>query len=92
MEARKVFDDALSAAKYKAHTKSHESVADTVAASKLVSDQVSMIQLGSTPKDSKMNPTCNTDNPQSFQTPNSLENISQKFKEPNHFSRSNLAT
>ena len=50
MEARKVFDDALSAAKYKAHTKSHESVADTVAASKLVSDQVSMIQLGSTPK------------------------------------------
>ena len=46
-----------------------------------------MIDQGSTSKDYKMNPTCNTDKPQSFQTPNALENSSQKFKEPNHFSR-----
>ena len=39
-----------------------------------------------------MNPTCNTDKTQSFQTPNALENISQSLKEPNHFSRSNSVT
>ena len=92
MTARKVFDSALSAAKYKAHTKSHESVADTVAASKLVSDEGSMIKIGSTPKYSKMNPTYYTDKPQSFQTPNALENSSQRLKGKNHFSWSNLAT
>ena len=39
-----------------------------------------------------MNLTCNTDKPQSFQIPYALKNSSQNLKEPNHFSRSNLAT
>ena len=51
-----------------------------------------MINQGSTPKDCKINPTCNTDKPQSLKNPNALENNSQILKEPNHFSRSNLAT
>ena len=89
---RKVFDDYLCAAKCKAQSEAHEAVASVVAASKLVSDQVYMIWKGSTPKDSKMNPTFNTDKPQSFQTPNALENISQILKEPNNFSRFNLST
>ena len=82
----------MSAAKCKSQAEAHEVVAAAVAASKLVADMGSMIKIGSTTKDSKMNPTCNTDKPQSFQTPNALENISQKFKEPNHFSQSNSAT
>ena len=51
-----------------------------------------MIKQGSTPNYSKMNPTYNTDKPQSFQTSNTLENSSQILKEPNHFSQSHLAT
>ena len=89
--ARKVFDDALRAAKCKAQAESHETVAAAVASSKLVADQGSMIEQGSTIKDYKMNPTCNTDKPQSFQTPNALENISQNLKEPNNFIQSNVS-
>ena len=62
--ARKLFDDDLSAAKCKDQAEGHEAVSAAVAASKLVVNQGSMIKLGSTPKDSKMNPTCNTDKPQ----------------------------
>ena len=78
--ARKGFDDDLSADKCKAQAEAHEAVAATVAASKLVADKSSMIEIRSTPKDSKMNPTYNTDRPQSFQTPNALENSSTKLK------------
>ena len=89
---RKVFDDALIESKCKAKSEAHEAVADAVAASESVANQGYMIDKGSTPKDPKMNPTCNTDKPQSFQTPNALENISQDLKEPNHFSQSNPTT
>ena len=51
-----------------------------------------MIELGFTPKDSKINPNRNNGRPQSFKNPNALENISQNFKETNHFSQSNLST
>ena len=78
--ARKVFDYSLSGSKCKSQVEAHEVVAAAVAASKLVADQGSMIEQVSTTKDSKMNPTCNTDKPQSFQTPNALENISQNLK------------
>ena len=90
--ARKVINDALSEAKWKAQDESHEAIAAEVAASELVSDQGFMIKQGSTPKYPKTNTTCNTDKPQSFQTPNALENSSQNLKEPNHFGRSNLTT
>ena len=70
--ARKVFDDVLSADNCKVQVESHEFVDAAVSASKLVADQGSMIKLGSTPKNYKMNPTCNTDKLQSFQTPNAL--------------------
>ena len=85
--ARKVFDDALSSAKCKAKAESHETVAAVVDASKLVADQGSMINQGYTKKDSKTNPTCNTDKPQPFQNPNVIENNSQSLKEPNNFSQ-----
>ena len=62
--ARKLFDDSLSAAKCKSQAEAHEYVAAAVAASKLVSGQVSIIKQGSTPKDYKINSTCNTDKPQ----------------------------
>ena len=65
-EPREVFDDALSAAKCKSQAEYHKSVAAAFAASKLVADQVYLIKQGSTPKYSKMNPTCNTDNPNNF--------------------------
>ena len=70
--ARKVFDDVFSAAKYRAQSEDHDAVAAAVAESKLVANQGSMIDIGSTPNDSNMNPTCNTDKPQSVQTPNAL--------------------
>ena len=89
---RKVFDDALSAAKCKAQADAHEAVASAVASSTLFADKSSMIAQGSTRKDSKLNSTCNTNKTQSFQTPNELENSSQNLKEPNHFSQQNLAT
>ena len=88
----KLFNDAFIASKCKAQAEAREAVLPAVAASKLVSDEGSMIKIGSTPKYSKMNPTYYTDKPQSFQTPNALENSSQNLKEPNHFSQSNLAT
>ena len=87
MAARKVFNDALSAVKYKAQAEAHESVSAAVVASKVVVHQGSMIDKGYTPKYSRMNPTFNTDKPQSFQNPNFLENSSQILKEPNHFSQ-----
>ena len=90
--ARELSDDALCESKCKAQAESHEAVDASVAASKLVADQGFMIYKCSTPKDSKMNTTCCTNKPQSFQTYNSLENSSQSFEEPNHFSQSNLAT
>ena len=90
--ARKLVNDALSAAKCKAQDEAHEAVAAAVTESTLVADQGSMIKIGYTPKNSKMNPTCDTEKPQSVQTPNSLENSSQNVKEPNQFSQSNLAT
>ena len=62
--AIKLFDDTLSAAKCKSQAEAHESVAAAVAASKLVSGQVSIIKQGSTPKYYKMNSTCNNDKPQ----------------------------
>ena len=83
---RKVFDDYLIVAKCKSQAEAHEAVAAAVAASKLVSDQVSIIELGSISKYSKTNTTCITDKTQSFQTPNTLENSSQNLKEPNNFS------
>ena len=83
---RKVFDDALIAAKCKSQAEAHDAVAAVVAAPKLVADQSYMNNQGSTPKDSKMNPTCNIDKTKSFQTSNALENSSQNLKEPNHLS------
>ena len=59
--AIKVFDDALRAAKCKSQAESHNSVAAAVSVSKLVADQGYIIDQGSTPKDPKMNPNCNTD-------------------------------
>ena len=61
--ARKVFDDAFSAVKCKAQAESDETIAAVVAESKLFADQFSMIEQGSTTKDSKINSTCNTDKP-----------------------------
>ena len=88
-EARKVSGDALSAAKCKVKAESHEDFSAAVSVSKLFAYQGSIIKKGSTPKYSKMNTTFNTDKPQSFQTPNVLENSSQILKEPNRSSRSN---
>ena len=82
----------MSEAKYKAQAESREAVATAVATSKLFSNQGYMIDIGSTPKYSKINCTYNTDKPQSYQTPNELENSSQNLKKQNHFSRSNLDT
>ena len=62
--ARKAFNDYLSAAKCKTQDESHEAVAAAVVASKLVADQGSMIDQGSNPEYSKINPTCNTDKTQ----------------------------
>ena len=62
--AIKLFDDTLSAAKCKSQAEAHESVAAAVAASKLVADKGSIIEIGSTPKDPKTNTTCNTVRPQ----------------------------
>ena len=78
--AIKLFDDTLSVDNCNSQAESREVSAAAVAASKLVSDRGSIIEQGSTSKDSKMNPTCNTDKPQSFQTPNALENLSQNLK------------
>ena len=61
--SRKVFDYSLSAANCKAQAEAHEAIAAVVAASRLVADQGYMIKQGSTPKDPKMNPTCNADKP-----------------------------
>ena len=62
--ARKLFDDALSAAKCKDQAEAYEAVASAAAASKLVADQGFMIELGSTQKYSRINPNCNNDKPQ----------------------------
>ena len=62
--ARKIFNDALSEAKCKTQAESHEAVAAAFVASKLVADEGFMIDQGSTTKDSKINPTCNTYKPQ----------------------------
>ena len=62
--ARKAFNDSLSAAKCKTQDEPHEAVAAAVAASKLVADKGYIIEIGSTPKDPKMNTTCNTVKPQ----------------------------
>ena len=62
--AIKLFDDTLSSAKCKVQAESHEAVAAAVVASKLVADQGSMIDQGSNPEYSKINPTCNTDKTQ----------------------------
>ena len=70
---RKLSYDDFSADKCKDQAESHEDVAAEFAASKLFADQGSMIKQGATPKGSKMNPTYNTNKPQSFQTANSLE-------------------
>ena len=71
--SRKWFDDDLSADKCKSRVESHEAVAATVTASQLVADQVSMIKIGSTPKYSNINPTCNTDKPNHFKPPMHLK-------------------
>ena len=70
--ARKVSNDALSAAKCKAQDEYHEAVAAAVAASRLVADKGFMIKQVCTSNNPKTNTTCNTDKPQSFQTPHAL--------------------
>ena len=60
-EARKAFDDALSEAKCKDQDEAHAAFDTAVTASELVADQGSMTELGYTRKDSRVNPTCNTD-------------------------------
>ena len=73
MAVRKIFDDDLSAAKCKSQAESHEAVATAVSESRLVSDQGYMIKKVSTPKDSNMDPSRNTDNPNHFKPPMHLK-------------------